>query len=356
MLKALKKTFIGSFYRVLMYDYKNLKNNFKACISSLFRFSNAIIYLQTPLHGNVGDLAIAEASLQWLNKNIVDIKVFEFVYGEPTILHKIMLGLAIRKKDLIVLHGGGNLGTWYPAEENYREYIIKKYKKNNIIVFPQSVFFDDNDPEKNYEIGKVYSNHLNLLVCVRDDISFNIAKKYLNCNIELYPDIVLSYEHKYENSSLEETNKDILFCIRNDREKNISQEKIEKLANEIEQLGFKIKYQDTHIGHHVTLKTRKAIVDKMLNCYANAGLVVTDRFHGGIFAYITGTPCIVLEPKDHKVKGGFKWLKRAGNIIMPESIDDINSEILKLYNMKISNQIYDDEFSTLKKYILSKFN
>jgi len=352
VLKALKKSFIGSIYRAIRYDINNIKNNFKVCIAALFRFSNAIIYLQTPLHGNVGDLAIAEATLQWLHNNIPDTKVYEMVYGEPTLLHKMMLRVVIRKKDLIILHGGGNLGTWYPAEENYREYVIKKYKNNSIIVFPQSVFFSEDNLQRNFEIGKVYAQHKDLLVCVRDKISLSIAQKYLNCNIQLYPDIVLSY--RSEKSENESNCTEVLFCLRNDREKKVTQELKDNIVKIIENdLGLKIKYYDTHIGHHVTLKTRKSTVDDMLNQYKNSALVITDRFHGGIFAYITGTPCIVLEPQDHKVKGGFEWLKRSGNITMPNNIDEIRNEVSRLNNCKEDNVLYEEEFASLKEYILS---
>lgn len=340
---------------MLRYDINNLKNNLSTCISAFFSFSNAIIYLQTPLHGNVGDLAIAEATLQWLHCNIPDVKIYEMVYGELTLLHKLMLALAIKKKNLIILHGGGNLGTWYPAEENYREYIIKKFKNNSIVVFPQSVFFDDKAEEKNYEIGKVYAEHKDLLVCVRDKISLEIAKKYLNCNIKLYPDIVLNY--KFDNKVDSNNSNSVLFCLRNDRERNLSDELRDDIVNLIkDEFGLDIKLYDTHIGHHVTLKTRKSTVDEMLLQYSNSSLVVTDRFHGGIFAYITGTPCIVLEPKDHKVKGGFEWLTRSGNIFMPSDIDEIKDMVCKLNNCKTVNVTYNEEFESLKDYIYSRLN
>ncbi len=355
MLKALKKSFVGSLYRILRNDINNVKNNFKALVAACFRFSNAIIYLQTPLHGNVGDLAIAEATLKWLQNNFADTKVYEMVYGELTLLHKILLKIVIRKKDLIILHGGGNLGTWYPAEENYREYVVKNYKKNSIVVFPQSVFFSEENQEVNYKIGKVYADHPDLLVCVRDKISYNIAKKYLNCNIELYPDIVLSYESKNISSSV--TSNEVLFCLRNDREKKVQPEFIDNIVNVISnEFSLKINHYDTHIGHRVTLKTRKATVDDMLSKYANSTLVVTDRFHGGIFAYITGTPCIVLEPKDHKVKGGFEWLVRAGNISMPTSIEEVRTEVSRLNNCKTKNELYIKEFNSLKEYIIAHIN
>lgn len=49
--------------------------------------------------------------------------------------------------------------------------------------------------------------------------------------------------------------------------------------------------------------------------------MVTDRLHGMIFAYITGTPAIVFSNSNQKVKNCFEWIKDCGYIFYMDSFD-----------------------------------
>lgn len=75
-----------------------------------FSWCNRIFILNTPLHGNLGDQAIVKAEYVFFQKYFPKNKVFEIPRKdfEPGIMKRV-----IRKNDLLVIHGGGYLGSLY---------------------------------------------------------------------------------------------------------------------------------------------------------------------------------------------------------------------------------------------------
>lgn len=342
---------IKAFVKYGLESWNAFKTNGRTLGQAVCRRKRAIIYMQSPLHRNVGDLAIAEASVDWLQKNFPETSVFEFTYAEMHFLYRWMLRIAVRKADVIVLHGGGNLGTWYPKEEQYRQKIIRMFPKNPIVIMSQSVYFGDADGDTLKPFEAVYANHPALLLCARDTTSYDLVKQKIKCKCTLTPDLVLSFaEGRVPGEDRREDG--ILLCLRNDREKRVSADFQEQISNYcVQELKEKIVVQDTHINKKITRKNRRETVLDMLGVYRKANLVITDRFHGGIFAYITGTPCIVIESADHKVRGGYDWLKRAGNIRLLNDLNQIKMAIPELIGRYNTPVLYESEFQCVKDYI-----
>ena len=137
---------------------------------------------------------------------IVEINVYEY-FDKKNWFYSIL-----NKKDMIWIAGGGNLGNVYITEENVRRDVIGNCKNNPIFIFPQSVYFtDDESGQKEAEISRdVYDNNPNLTLFVRDPISLNIAENiFPKTKKILMPDIACSYQ--YENRFERDG---ILCCIR----------------------------------------------------------------------------------------------------------------------------------------------
>ena len=49
----------------------------------------------------------------------------------------------INANDIITLIGGGSFGNLYPRADYMRMYIVKKFKNNKIVSFPQTIKFTD---------------------------------------------------------------------------------------------------------------------------------------------------------------------------------------------------------------------
>ncbi|MCM1452578.1 MAG: polysaccharide pyruvyl transferase family protein [Clostridium sp.] len=94
----------------------------------------------------------------------------------------------------ILLMGGGNFGDLWRVFQEFRIKAVEHYPNNRIIIFPQSVWYED---EKligyDYEIFK---NHPNLYLCARDTFSYDFLKKYFSeCNVLLIPDMAFFIDH-----------------------------------------------------------------------------------------------------------------------------------------------------------------
>lgn len=292
-----------------------------------FIYKEKVYIFGTPIHGNLGDQAIIYAERVFLNEKFKDKKIIEV---ESTIAKKGMFILkkVIKSSDLLFISGGGFLGSlWLNEEEMFRE-VVNNFKDNKIIVFPQTIYFSEDDEGKKIlsESKKCYGDNTNLVICCREKYSYDFMKnEFPKIKVILVPDIVL-YLDQYENNTNREN---ALFCIRKDKEKvKYDYKEIENIL--IEKYGFKIDYTDTVIKENVYKNKRnKKLIDK-LSQFRNYKIIVTDRLHGMIFAYLTKTPCLVFENRNYKVRGVYEWIKKSqyirlfsNSITQEEQIDGL---------------------------------
>ena len=278
------------------------------------RYGNySCILLDTPIHGNLGDHAIALAEKVWIKNEMPQEKCME-IPGE--IYDKIGIELIkqyIEKKKIkyIFFHGGGNLGTLWMDDENRFRQLLCTIRDIPIIVFPQTVFFEDTKQGKNVlsESKRIYTSNNSLFMTVREGKSYRFVKKeFPNINLFLCPDMALSLERK--NKTIQR--KGILLCFRTDKESvlnnSIKTEVIEKIKNIF--VGQEIHITNTDLGvNRIGTIERKILVNQKLMEFGKSKIVVTDRLHGMIFAAITSTPCIAFDNKSQKVSAAYQWIK-----------------------------------------------
>lgn len=282
----------------------------------------AIFYVLTPEHGNIGDHAIAIATKNMLDKN--EIQYIEV--SENKLLELNLYGfLNVFNGRTILVNGGGNLGTlWFRVEETFRN-IIKENKKSNIICLPNTIYYEKSDyglSEFRNSI-KIYNDHKNLYLYAREKISYDIMFKAYK-NVYLVPDMVLSLDYSKEKCD----RKGCLLCLRSDLEKTMSDEDLEKIKTTASDIFDTYAFTDMCTSYTISVQQRYSEVEKKLNEFKKAQLIITDRLHGMIFCAITGTPCIVVNSKSHKVKGCYEWIKNLEYIKFADNIDEIS----ELYN------------------------
>ena len=113
-----------------------------------------------PHHGNIGDNAIAVAEEELLAKYFSNYKIYYMQEKYLDICAK-KVKKYMNDEDIILLHGGGNIGDTYERPEKGRREVIKLYPNNKIIIFPQTAYFSDTENgKKELEISKqIYNNH-----------------------------------------------------------------------------------------------------------------------------------------------------------------------------------------------------
>lgn len=288
-----------------------------------------IFLIDTPSHGNLGDHAIAWAEREILSENFPDYQIVEI--SEDDFNEQILpVKRKISSDDIVVLSGGGNLGDEYILDERIRRKTIRLLKNNPIIIFPQTIHFLDtiNGKVQTFITKRIYNRHKRLIICLREQKSYDIAKKmFPACQVICVPDAVL-----YMNISdtQQHGQNDIVLMLRKDKESIVTSEMVNSLQSELKtmasKLGKHLVVNDTVVPYQVNKKERDEELGKLFNVYFNAGLVVTDRLHGMIISAITGTPCIVLSNFNHKVKGVYElWLKNIDYIQFCSEDEEIKS-------------------------------
>lgn len=350
-------------------DLLPIKNWYRAIIRSnpnldrfidLNRLGNkneeiCVFLLETSVNGNIGDQAISIAQIAYLEKKFGIDNVFEVpscnLYRNYRLLKKI-----IKPSDIICIQGGGNLGNLYMDAEHSRRFIIKHFQNNTIISFPQSTFFTQNF-RGNVELKRsrrIYKKHKHLILGARDRKSAEYLHYYFNNVVYLAPDIVLSNDRIVHEEIKREY---ITTMLREDSEKNLSDSFYKKLDDILNIYQFPVKKSDTwkEMGLNVYSKKRYSAYKNTLEIFSSSKLVITDRLHGMILSYITGTPCIALNNSYKKVENTFKdWLSKSNYIILVD--EGINQELLarnieELLNIEPNFESLQDKFNSLDKVI-----
>lgn len=305
-----------------------------------------IIYLFYVACGtNMGDHAIVRAETEFINRCLGDKVTLVEVQTGQTESAIDYLRKNIRKQDLIVLSGGGYIGDEYIEVYTPLKRILKEFCKNKTIVFPQTIYFSDAYREKRF--SELCKKHENLTIFVREKKSCEIFRS-IGITAYLVPDIVLSQTPKEHNA-----HEDILLCMRNDVEKNMSDSQVQQILTILQNFGS-VTVTDTVEPKIFPFDERFAYLDKMLNTFSNSKLVVTDRIHGMIFSYLTNTPCLVFGNYNHKVESEYEWIKDCPKVRFMKSfdIDKIYAEISKLIACSCSeNKGHNEKFVKLEEVL-----
>ena len=138
------------------------------------------LLLDVPYHKNIGDILIWQGELNYLKSK---------PYRCLGCSNKDTFQFPDLPSDVIILlQGGGNFGDLYRSSQEFRCKIVSKYKKNKIVMFPQSVHYQD--ANLIYEDSQILKDHTNLYLCARDYSSYQFMCKYFCSNhVLLVPDM-----------------------------------------------------------------------------------------------------------------------------------------------------------------------
>ena len=286
-----------------------------------------IFLIGTPEHGNLGDQAIVLGELRILENYFPEHKIIEiqrnYLMGESG---ELFWGLGfekyIRRDDIIFYHGGGNLGNLWSSNEILRRLIIERFPDNKIVIFPQSICFtNDADGLKEREIStRIYNAHKDLHLMARDENSFNLARKIFPAiHNYLLPDAATVMHGIMDDVDIKREG--VLFILRGDKEKVRDDTKIKMLQATFNKLKIPFAVTDTVIKGKVTAEDREQKVRAVLAQVRKSKLVITDRFHGVVFSFITRTPVLAFKSFDTKISSGIKWFEQFQSVFYAEEQD-----------------------------------
>ena len=299
-------------------------------------------YFLSPPQGqkNIGDHGQAYC-LGKMFKNIFgNDNVFEYSVSETS------TGLnEVKKDDIIFLSSGGNLGDIWLVVERERRRIIKQCRDNLIVSFPQTIMFS---LEKEAEISaKIYNAHPNLYIFARDSKSYSNAKELFSSNTVQQlpaPVLTLAYLKNFKRNG-------VLCIFRNDKEDAIKPVKAE-IVEYCKTIHSFVDIADTHLGYSINNREEELL--SFLDKVSKYKLVVTDRFHGAVFASITGTPCLALPTINHKIIESNFWFRKFNtDTFVCSNINELKSSLgfnfnAYRYNPSFARALYSKVLNSIK--------
>lgn len=328
MLKTIKKLVI-KIYMYLHYLVSTLRNKGK------------VVYMfNTPWHGNIGDLAIAEAEMEYIQS--LQIKGLRYIQIPHLFVEFYLDNFKFleEKNSLICVHGGGNFGTIWPNEQLITEMILLKFNTRPMIIFPQTAHIDlDQKSKFENNLRKIVGKNNKVTFLSRDEETYDYINQLDIFNsVSLVPDIVFSLKSDNLSSVV---NDEVLFALRSDKEVTFTTEDLDEITTFLRKESITYRITDTVIPKSI-LFNRRGEVNGKLTEFSKSKLIVTDRLHGMIFAFLSGRPCIAFDNLSKKSsKVFYKWLSNYDYIKFCESASDFSTLFKEFDFSKIETDIIE---------------
>lgn len=295
------------------FELKNFFEKFKKRTIKNFSKNKKIIFCDAASYNNLGDQAISYAISLLIRDKFSDYEYIEIT--EKDFLRNFKyLRKHIKEDDIICLSGGGNMGNLYPRYEAIRRKVIKSFKNNKIVIFPQTIDYE-NDKYGKYEkerSKKIYNYNNNLLVCAREIKSYKNMSEMYN-NVILVPDIVFYLYNNKEIVPQNNNKNDIMrigICLREDRESTLKNNERQEIMNSLENEKYQlVKLTTMSNANYINYENRPKELWQKLKEFSDCDFIITDRLHGMIFSILCNKPCIVFDNTNKKVSGVLETVK-----------------------------------------------
>ena len=248
---------------------------------------------------SVGDHAQTLALEKFLAKYFDDFEVKRYYRSEVDRF----FGENVESDDLIFLHSSGDFGDLYPDWHAIRKQIIARFPENRIVQLPVSVFYRS---VVSFEDDKIFfSGRKNLLILCRTPESAELLRNNFGCRAEFFPDFVFSLKAPVLNV----VRRGKLAAMRCDAESMYRKRVPNKLrrgrplrlffdflldldaTKRLRQIFGDYYVKDVQMSDcDITDENREHVVFDTLRFYTRFERVLTDRFRGAVFSFLTNTP------------------------------------------------------------------
>lgn len=161
---------------------EDLRRRVDEVVASLVPRGRDCALLDFPDHVNLGDSAI------WLGERATLRRCGVRVVYAADVMTFSADALRRHATDLVILlSGGGNVGDLYPHLQRFRESVIRAFPDRRIIQLPQSIHFQA--PDNLQRARATFEGHPNFTLLVRDQPSFDFARREFGVPIRLCPDM-----------------------------------------------------------------------------------------------------------------------------------------------------------------------
>ncbi len=299
--------------------------------------SRRVWYFAVPLHPNLGDQAQCLCIREWLDFAFPGAAVLSVPSRVFLRIPGLFLGWMSRTlvtDDPIVFQSGYTMTDFHP-DEAVRRRVLKRFCQNPVLIFPQTILYRGKSGEK--RSAEILRRCPRLLLLARDRKSLQTAEALCPGRAAWQPDMVSGWIGRYSSA---ERGERILLCLRRDGESLLTPERREHYLQLLKNLG-PAELCDTQADG--SCSDWGAAIEGLIRRFSHAGLVVTDRYHGMLFALAAGVPVIALPAGGHKVDGGARELAELcpGYVRIAGGEDELRkaaTELLKAYLPPVPRQ------------------
>lgn len=316
--------------------------------------SRAAIMIATPSHGNLGDQAIVYAQRRFLADALSDFAVFEIQRYQYELAREKIQEM-VRPSDVVVVDGGGSVGTLWPEENDKINDIVHRFADRTVLVFPQTAYFEDSERGRKCkrETAAAYQSNPNLVYFSRDRGTFETVSR-LSPEMPNYyvPDIV----PYIDDAPFGADRCGALLCLRDDKERTLDDEATKAIDSALGELELTARRTSTVVAEPSRIHegNRDVVLSAKWAEFSSAELVITDRLHGMFFSVITGTPCVALDNVSHKVSQGYEWIEGSSNVLLartPDEIPLLARKVLDVGPCKYSRAPLDSVYGQMREAV-----
>jgi len=235
----------------------------------------------------------------------------------------------------LYLQGGGNFGDLWPAHQDFRENMLRRYPRRKIIQLPQSIHF--NTTEALDQCAFAIDKHDDFTLLVRDEESFDLAQRKFNCPVLMCPDSAYALGPL---TRTREATHPVLCMLRTDNEGALTHEQhteittygpIQDWVNDtpnmklkrdrlLEKTAMKAPFSRTMLQPtlgRIYEKWARERMDRGIAQLSAAQFVITDRLHVHILCTLLGIPHIIFDNNYGKISRHINaWPKsRQANVV-----------------------------------------
>lgn len=136
------------------------------------------VLMDLPFHSNIGDILIWQGELELLRKT-----KYRCLSYSSLLTYK---PIPLDRDTTILVHGGGNIGELYREHISFLFRLVNEYPDNRIIIFPQTIFYQNMDLLR-HDMD-LLRQHNDLHFGVRDNVGYDLIKNELP-HVYLLPDM-----------------------------------------------------------------------------------------------------------------------------------------------------------------------
>ena len=278
------------------------------------------IFVDYPLHTNVGDLIINTGCEEFFREHGVNVWRRYSLYDLP----KRVPG--ITDKDVFLLQGGGSFGDIWFDFQPFREGIMDRYPNNRVVFFPQTVHFKSD--EKAAASIQRMNKHRNFHVFARDFRSLERLQKLGLRSVSPMPCTAHALAGVIQPSETVKPS-GMLHLLRQDLESGLMPEDLKHIQGDIRDWDLGIfgpqrrmihyalsnfvkgigRYGPPLDYHSLWYWHRDRLIQDGVNAFSRYEGVVTNRLHGMILALLLHRPVIAFDNNYGKLSTYYEsWL------------------------------------------------